>query len=154
MTLTPSKINLFTLWKLPAAYFCGVRVKSISENDCTTMVRHRWINQNPFRSLFWAVQGMAAELATGALVMQSIKSSGQSVSMLLITAHGSFGKKANGKITFTCSDGLHFSAILQKALQSGEGQICKMYAEGRDENNVVVSQFHFEWSVKLRPNNF
>lgn len=150
MTLTPSKINLFTLWKLPAAYFCGVRVQSISEIVCTTTVRHRWINQNPFRSLFWAVQGMAAELATGALAMQSIKASEQSISMLLVSAQGSFLKKATGKITFTCTDGLHFGETLQKALQTEEGQICKMYAEGRDENGFVVSKFHFEWSVKLR----
>jgi hypothetical protein len=150
MTITPSKINLFLLGKLPAAFICGVRVKSISEISCTTTVKHRWINQNPFRSLFWAVQGMAAELATGALVMQSIKASGHSISMLLVTAQGTFGKKANGRITFLCSDGKHFSEVLQKTLQSGEGQICKMYAEGRDENGIVVSQFHFEWSVKLR----
>ena len=28
-------------------------------------VRHKWFNQNPFKSMFWAVQGMAAELSTG-----------------------------------------------------------------------------------------
>lgn len=150
MTLTPSKINLFTFTKLPAAYFCGVRVKSITETDCVTTVRHRWINQNPFHSLFWAVQGMAAELATGALVMQGVRASGRSISMLLVNAQGTFGKKATGKITFLCSDGAHFASVLQKTLHTGEGQICKMYAEGRDENGNIVSQFHFEWSVKLR----
>ena len=33
--------------------------------------------------MFWAVQGMAAELATGALVMQKIKASGKNISMLV-----------------------------------------------------------------------
>ena len=32
-------------------------------------VKHRWINQNPFNSMYFAVQAMAAELSTGALVM-------------------------------------------------------------------------------------
>jgi hypothetical protein len=36
-------------------------------------VKHRWINQNPFNSMYFAVQAMAAELATGALVMSDSK---------------------------------------------------------------------------------
>ena len=72
MKITPSKINKFMIVKLPAAYFCGVRVVSITENKCKTKVRHRWINQNPFNSMYFAVQAMASELATGALVLKKI----------------------------------------------------------------------------------
>jgi len=36
-------------------------------------VKHRWLNQNPFNSMYFAVQAMAAELTTGALVMYQIK---------------------------------------------------------------------------------
>ena len=68
---------LFYLFKLPAAYFCGVRTKSNSDTTCVVSVKHRWINQNPFNSMFWAVQGMAAELTTGALVMSKVKLSGK-----------------------------------------------------------------------------
>ena len=73
MTITPRKINLFNMLKLPAAYFTGIRVKAIDEKSCTVSVKHRWVNQNPFKSMYWAVQGMAAELSTGALVMGKIK---------------------------------------------------------------------------------
>ncbi|HAV55307.1 MAG TPA: thioesterase, partial [Aequorivita sp.] len=83
MKLSPSKINTFLLFKLPSAYFTGVRVKSISETTCITTVKHRWINQNPFKSIFWAVQGMAAELSTGAMVMAKIKESNKNISMLV-----------------------------------------------------------------------
>ncbi len=62
MPITPKKITAFTFFKLPSVYWLGIRVKSISEDTCTVKVKHRWINQNPFKSLFWAVQGMAAEL--------------------------------------------------------------------------------------------
>ena len=51
--------------------------------------------------MFWAVQGMAAELATGALVMSSISKSGVKVSMLVATNNARFDKKATGRITFT-----------------------------------------------------
>ena len=68
-----SKLNTFTFFKLPSAWLAGVRVKKISLESCIVSVKHRWINQNPFKSMFWAVQGMAAELATGALVMSYIQ---------------------------------------------------------------------------------
>ena len=74
------KINTFTMLKLPSAFFTGVRVKKISKTSCTTCVKLKWINQNPFKSMFWAVQGMAAELSTGALVMASIRESNANVS--------------------------------------------------------------------------
>lgn len=138
------------MWKLPSAYFCGVRVEHISETTCTTKVRHFWINQNPFKSIFWAVQGMAAELATGALVMHGIRESKREVSMLLVNVQGSFGKKATGKVTFTCQDGALFQTVLQKALQTGEGQTCIMSSKGIDQNGVEVSEFLFEWSIKIR----
>jgi hypothetical protein len=66
------KLN-FYFFKLPAAFICGVRVKKLDEKECVATVKHRWINQNPFNSMYFAVQAMAAELSTGALVMYQIQ---------------------------------------------------------------------------------
>lgn len=150
MQLTPRKINLFTLIKLPSCYFAGVRVKTISESSCTTSVKHRWINQNPFNSMFWAVQGMAAELSTGALVMGYIKESNKPISMLVANNKASFSKKAMGRINFTCHDGLAIKEAIDKSIATGEGQTCWMTSEGKNKEGNVVSQFQFEWTVKLR----
>lgn len=150
MQLTPRKINLFTLFKLPSCYFSGVRVKSISESSCTTTVKHRWINQNPFKSMFWAVQGMAAELSTGALVMSYIKESNKPISMLVANNKATFLKKATGRITFTCVDGLAIKEAIDKTIATGEGQTCWMTSEGKNKEGNVVSQFQFEWTVKMR----
>ena len=95
MKFTPRKINIFLLFKLPAAYFTGVRVTEISNAESTVKVRFRWINQNPFKSMFWAVQGMASELTTGILVMKQIADSGKKISMLVTRQKGEFYKKAN-----------------------------------------------------------
>ena len=96
MKATPRAINSYIFFKLPSCYFTGVRVKTIDQTCCVTSVRHRWINQNPFKSMFWAVQGMAAELATGALVMASIAQSDAKISMLVATNNARFDKKATG----------------------------------------------------------
>jgi len=150
MPLTPKQINWFTLFKLPSVYFCGVRVKSISDTSCTVSVKHRWINQNPFKSLFWAVQGMAAELTSGALVMSFIKESDQRISMLVANNKASFFKKATGRITFTCDDGLKIKEAITQTIITGEGQTCWMKAEGVNKEGIVVSVFEFEWTVKVK----
>jgi len=151
MPLTPKQINTFTLFKLPSVFFTGVRVKSISEKSCTVSVKHRWINQNPFKSMFWAVQGMAAELATGALVMSCIKESDQKISMLVANNKASFFKKARGRITFRCDNGLKIKEAIAQTIATGEGQTCWMKAEGVNKEGIVVSIFEFEWTVKVKP---
>lgn len=150
MKLTPSKINTFNFFKLPSVFFTGVRVKSIDNNSCTVTVKHRWINQNPFKSMFWAVQGMAAELSTGALVLMKIKQSGKKVSMLVTNNNASFTKKATGKITFICKDGHLIDQALNKSIDTGEGQAFWMQSVGTNEDGVVVSTFNFEWSVRVK----
>ena len=150
MSLSPKKINAFMMFKLPSAYFTGVRVKSISRVRCVSTVTYRWINQNPFNSMFWAVQGMAAELSTGALVMTTIKESGENISMLVASNKATFLKKAKGRIFFNCEDGAMIEDAVQKAISTKEGQTCWMKSEGKDKDGDVVSIFQFEWTIKMR----
>ncbi|MGB1309133.1 MAG: DUF4442 domain-containing protein [Oceanihabitans sp.] len=150
MKLTPRKINTFNLLKLPAVFFTGVRVKSINNSTCTVSVKHRWINQNPFKSMFWAVQGMAAELTTGALMLMKIKESGKNISMLVANNNASFTKKATGRITFTCTNGEQVDTAITNAIATGEGQTIWMQSIGTNTEGVVVSTFNFEWTIKVK----
>ncbi len=150
MKLNPRQVNLFNMFKLPAAYLTGVRVRSLNDNQCVVDVKHRWINQNPFKSMFWAVQGMAAELTTGALVMGKIKESGYNISMLVANNNAEFTKKATGRITFTCNDGRKIDSTIKQAIQTGEGQTVWLHAEGINEAGIVVSKFNFEWTMKVK----
>ncbi|MEH6535566.1 MAG: DUF4442 domain-containing protein [Psychroserpens sp.] len=150
MTITPRKLNAFLIFKLPAAYFCGVRTKSINDTTCVVSVKHRWINQNPFNSMFWAVQGMAAELTTGALVMSKAKASGKRISILVAANNASFTKKATGRITFTCHQGEAIDLAIKKAIETGEGQTVTLNSKGINKEGIQVSDFNFEWTLKLR----
>lgn len=150
MNITPGKLNTFLLIKLPSAWLCGVRVKKIDTTSCTVSVKHRWINQNPFNSMFWAVQGMAAELTTGALVTGYIKNSGKNISMLVANNNATFTKKATGRITFACNDGNLVEDAIKKTIETGEGQTLWMKAIGTNKEGVEVSTFNFEWTVKVK----
>ncbi len=150
--MTPRKINLFLLFNLPSAYFCGVRVKSISEDECVVTVRHNWINKNPFRSLYFAVQAMAAELATGALVMSAIRKSGKNISMLVVSNQSSFSKKATGLITFRCENGKEVGAAISNTITTGEGVNVTMKAVGTNEKGEPVAEMIFDWSIRAKSN--
>jgi hypothetical protein len=150
MNVSARKLNTFLIFKLPAAFFCGVRTKSLDDAKCVVSVKHRWINQNPFNSMFWAVQGMAAELTTGALVMAKAKESGQRISMLVATNNASFTKKATGRITFACNEGHKIDDTIAKAIATGEGQTVWLNSKGINTEGVQVSDFNFEWTLKVR----
>ena len=150
MEFTPSKLNTFVLLKLPSAFISGVRVKQISTKKCTVSVKHRWINQNPFNSMYFAVQAMAAELSTGALVMYHIKNSGKKISMLVANNKGNFSKKAKGRITFTCVDGHLIADAIAATVATGAGQTFWMKSIGIDEQGDQVSEMDFEWSVRAK----
>jgi hypothetical protein len=150
MVLSPKRLNLFLLTNLPSAFLCGVRVKSIDQAQCCVSVRHNWLNKNPFKSMFWAVQGMAAELSTGALIIMKIKVSNKKVSMLVIRNEAQFTKKAKGKIIFRCHQGFDIDKALNTALDTGQGQTLILHAEGHDESGDLVSKFSFEWTLKTK----
>ena len=145
-----NKINAFLFFKLPAAWWTGVRLRSLDDEKAVVTVTHRWINQNPFRSMYWAVQGMAAELSTGVMVSSLIAQTGKPVSMLVANNKGSFFKKATGRITFTCEDGHKISEALDKTIETGEGQTFWMNSTGINKEGITVSDFSFEWTIKLK----
>lgn len=150
MQFTPSKLNTFLFFKLPSAYWCGVRVKQISGSVCTATVKHKWFNQNPFNSMYFAVQAMAAELTTGALMMYHINRSGKKISMLVANNKATFSKKAKGRITFSCMQGDMAEQVIAKAVATGEGQTVWMTAQGKDESGDTVSVMEFEWTIKAK----
>ena len=136
--------------KLPSAWLSGVRVKKIDTSECEVSVKHRWINQNPFNSMYFAVQAMAAEMSTGAMVMLHIKESGEKISMLVAKNKAVFTKKATGKIRFICREGDLIASALAKTIETGEGETFWMQSEGFNEEGTKVSTFDFEWTIKKK----
>jgi len=100
--------------------------------------------------MFWAVQGMAAELSTGLLCMDLIKKSSHNVSMLVVEQKGQFFKKAKGQIIFTCNQGSAIKDIIHKAINTRESQTIALTSSGIDALGDIVSTFEFVWSFKVK----
>lgn len=150
MKLTTANFNRFLLFKLPSAFICGVRVKEITFNRCIVSVKHRWINQNPFNSMYFAVQAMAAELTTGALVMLHIQESAKNIGMLVVSNTSVFTKKATGRITFVCENGNEIQSAIENTIETGQSQTFWLKSVGTNEKGEQVSEMNFEWTIKLK----
>ena len=144
------QLHLFLFLKIPISWIAGVRLKEMNDEICITKVKFGWLNQNPFNSMFWAVQGMAAEFSTGFLCAEKIRKSGKKISMLVVHNQAEFTKKAIGRVTFSCLQGKELDAVLQKAIETGEGQTLTMFSEGKDQKGDLVSKFAFTWSFKVK----
>lgn len=148
--MKPSKYNWFMFFKLPSAWWCGVRLGQLDDQKAVVRIKHSWFNKNPFKSMFWAAQGMAAEFSTGVLVMEKIRRSKKPISMLVANNKANFSKKARGTITFSCTDGQLIDQAIEKTIASGEGQKFWMTSKGIDLDGDLVSSFEFEWTIKLK----
>lgn len=146
----PFLFRLFLLKSLPMAFIAGIRVKAISQASVVTVIKFKWLTQNPFRSMYFACQAMAAEMSTGLLVMDAIHNSTPAISMLIVKNQAAYYKKAVGKITFACEDGQKVAEVISQAKQTGEGYVMDLKSIGKNEQGEVVSEFIFTWSVKAK----
>ena len=100
--------------------------------------------------MFWAVQGMAAELSTAVFLMYTINKSKQPISMLVLKNQAIFKKKAKGLVKFHCAQGNYAVDAVNKAIKSDEAVGVKLKSTGTDALGDVVSEFEFEWSLKKK----
>ncbi len=146
----PLKFKLFTLAKLPMAFFSGLKVTTLEPNTAAVSVRFKWINQNPFKSIYFAVLSMAAELSTGVLAFAQIYNRQPSVSMLVVKLEAEFFKKAVGKIVFTCNNGNNVIEAIEATIASKQGVTVECTSIGIDEQGNEVAKFIFTWSFKSK----
>lgn len=148
----PLNFRLFMLQKLPAAFFSGLRIQSFDEKAAVIAVRYKWFTKNPFRSMYFAVQSMAAEMSTGLLASGYVYQRKPEVSMLVVGVEAKFYKKVTGKVYFTCEDGMAMDALVESSLATGEGQTLRCRSTGTNAAGEMVSEFWITWSFKAKTN--
>ena len=142
------KFLFFLIWKLPMGFLARLRVDELDHESATVTVPYNYWNKNPFYSMYFAVQAMAAELSTGVLVI--LNTDGKNMSMLVTNLEAKYYKKATTKIQFICLDGAKISSSIKDACETGKSQICTMQSKGYDKDGVCVSEFFITWSLKKR----
>jgi hypothetical protein len=146
----PFKFGIFMFMKLPSAFLCGVRLRSITAQQAVVSVPYKWLSQNPFRSIYFACQAMAAEMSTGVLALGHLHGRKPPVSMLVTRLDAAFFKKATERIHFTCNDGEAMLKAIEETVRTGEGTSFVATSIGKNAAGEVVSEFRVEWSFKAK----
>jgi len=149
----PISFRFFLFQKLPASFFSGLRMVHFDATTCTVKIKYSWFSQNPFKSIYFAVEAMAAEMTCGMLAFSQVYHRVPKISMLVVGTQANFLKKATGTILFSCEDGLAIQAAINETIATGEGKtvICK--SVGTNEKGEVVAEFNFTWSFKAKNNS-
>ncbi|OQY02904.1 MAG: thioesterase [Bacteroidetes bacterium 4572_117] len=136
------------LKKLPLAFLTGLKIIHIDENMASVSIPFKYLNQNPFQSIYFAALAMAAELSTGIMAMISVQSASKPVSMLVFNMSASFMKKARGKIVFSCYEGKAIEGAIEESIKTGEGKTVTVTSKGVDNEGDEVADFKFTWTFK------
>jgi hypothetical protein len=96
--------------------------------------------------MYWAVQGMGAELATGAAPFAMSRSMSEKLRMFVVGTEATFGKRAKGRIKFTCDGVSTARDAIEQSRVSGKSVECDLKSVGRDSSGDVVSEWVFKWN--------
>ena len=139
--------------RLPLAWLSGLQLKSCTDQECTITIKHRWINQNPFRSIYFAAQLMAGEMGGGLPALLHIKSKGYNSAMLVTHIEASFFKKATGSIIFRFNEVADIKAAVDEAQRSTEQPATYLATtHAYNESGQKIAEVRALWSFRARPN--
>jgi len=111
-------------------------------------MKYKWINRNPFRSMYFAAMNMGAELACGLLLFAHIQEINPKISMMLEAQSGTFKQKAVGKILFICQEGAEIKNAVKIADESTEVSNFEVKIYATDEIGNILATFKIKWSLK------
>ena len=147
-----ARFRAFTVLSMPSAAFVGLRFVRADEEVCVTSIPGGWRSQNPCKTMYWAAQGMAAELATGVVPFAISRTTKRGIRMFVVGTEATFVKRAKGKIVFTCEDIAAARAAIEETLTTGEKIDRDLRAVGRGSDGDIVSEWVFKWNFRAREN--
>lgn len=142
--------SFYLLFNLPMGWIAGLRIREINQERCITSVPFKWLNKNPFKSTYFAVQSMAAELSTATACLLAVQGQKPSIAFIIVDLKANFSKKATGRTYFTCEDSAKAFEAVEQCIATGEAVEATFKTTGRMKDGTVVSEFEFTWSFKQR----
>lgn len=146
----PWLLRLFLLSKIPLGFLSGMKVIHLDQDKAVSTVGYKWLNRNPFKSMYFGVQNMAAELSTGAIALMAVQGQQPSIAGIITGSEARFHKQAKSRVYFTCGDGKILFEAVEACRYSDQGKEVTVHADGRTADGTLVSEFKFTWSFKKR----
>jgi uncharacterized protein DUF4442 len=148
--LRPWNFRVYLWANLPLAAAAGLALDRLDETGCVVSLPGGWRTQNPFRSMYFAAQAMAAEMSTGAPAMMLAEGAPASVALLVREVRGVFTRRIQGPATFTFEDLAAMRATVERAAASGASEAFVARSVGRTSAGEPAAEFEVTWSFKRR----
>ncbi|MEY3321733.1 MAG: hypothetical protein RLZZ417_1316 [Bacteroidota bacterium] len=145
----PLALYSFFFQKIPTLFWWGAKLEKLDSFEATVMLPYNWRTQNPFKSIYFAAQSGAAELASGLLATMSTEGK-VSVSTLVTEVSGSYIKKANQPIYFTCIQGEEIRKVVLETIADKIPKSIQTKVVGTFKDGTIVSSHLITWSFKSR----
>ena len=136
--------------KLPMAALSEMKILELDNEQSKVTVPYKFLNKNPFNSTYWAVQGMAAEMASGIVLQMKLHDYEENISTYVLSCNAKFVKTANDVTTFVFKQGKDFDTAIQNTIKTGEGINVVTETIGFNKAGVIVSEWEFVWGIKVR----
>jgi len=146
----PFLLMLYMFFKLPMGFLAGLRVREMSDKKAVVSVPFKRRNKNPFKSVYFAVQSMAAEMSTALGCMLAVDGHSPSVAFIIVDLQASFSKKAIDRIYFTCEETHKAFDAVARCIETGEATQTTFETIGKMKDGTEVARFEFTWSFKQR----
>ncbi len=146
----PILFKFFLFQKLSSAFFAGLSIHHFDAESCVVRIKLSWFNQNPFNSMYFAVEAMAAEMCSGMLAFSQVYQRSPKVSMLVEGMEATFFKKATGVILFSCDQGKEIELAIQEAIKTGESSKISCTSIGKNSEGIIVAEFNMHWTFKVK----
>jgi hypothetical protein len=146
----PILFKFFLFQKLASAFFSGLSIQHFDADSCVVRIKLSWFNQNPFHSMYFAVEAMAAEMCSGMLAFSQVYQRSPHVSMLVEGMEAKFIKKATGVLLFSCNQGKEIELAVEEAIKTGESSKISCISLGKNSDGIVVAEFKMYWTFKVK----
>ena len=135
---------------MPLGSFAGLKIVDITSETCRVRLPGGWRTQNPFKSTYWAAQGMAAEMATGVIPSAYVRASQIPIRMILAGTEARFKKMCKSESVFEHKAGDVVREAMSETLRTGKSVECKLDSHGFDAEGDCISEWSFIWSFRAR----
>lgn len=150
-------LRLFAITKIPLIWYVRPKVVAMDDEHVVVVVPLRRRTQNHHGTMYFGALAIGADLAAGLVAMRTIddvrRRDGHKVSFVFKDAKGSFLRRPDGDVHFTCHDNDAVRRLIDQAVASGDREeltvpvTCTVPAK---TGEAPVAEFALTISVKRK----
>lgn len=148
-TKTTWIMRAFGLVNIPLLFATSPKVLSIDDEHCKIFMPFRKVIKNHLGSVYFGALSIGADACIGMLATHKIFKKDKKIQLIFKSFHAEFLKRAEGPVTFICTEGKQIDQMIEEVIESGERVSHPIHAEAL-VNDEVVAEFVLVLSLKRK----